>query len=443
MPAARRPAIALTLVLLAGCPHPRRPAGDAPRLAVQARPDVGRPAATWPALPRSAAEADQLVRLRTRRDPGRASTAALAPDQLLALPALTDGQKLLAGAPAIWAALQRRLDAARAAGRSAYLLFGTFHDSGVQVEAFRRALGPAALGGFGAVTVEQLDADGAWSGVPAAEQRGDGALLERIVRAGEPRDLAELESRQTQQDYTAWKFGFVGEVVDLALAARALRLPLTGCDMPRRLQGRLSVASPARERLRELHCLLALEDRLATAPSGPRQVAMLWGQDHVRPHGIPRFLRADALVLSLHLVGARPGPLTPEAELSRRLVVDDLLLVPLDAAAEQLALLLPGAPLGGELRRSREQVDGPARGPARLRLTSEAPGELFVAGRRLRVGPREQELELPAAPTPSAYLLRAGRLRMAGSVELRPGSTVELSFDPARRSTQLHQLIGR
>jgi hypothetical protein len=442
MPAARRLVTALTLTLLAGCPRPQRSGGDAPRPARPPRADAGRAAAAWPALPRSAAEAEQLVKVRTLRDPGRASPAPVAPERLLALPALSDGQKLLAGAPAVWAALQRRLDDARGAGRSAYLLFGTFHDSGAQIEAFRRALGAAALSGFGAVTVEQLDADGAWAGVPAAEQRGDGALLERILGEGERRDLAELEARQIQQDYTAWKFGFVGQVVDLATAARALRLPLAGCDMPRRLQERLPAGSPARDRLRELHCLLALEDRLARAPRGPRQVAMLWGQDHVRPHGLPRFLPADALVLSLHLVGARPGPLTPEAELSRRLVVDDLLLVPLDAAGEQLALLLPGVPLGGELRRSRELVPGPARGPALLRVTSEAAGELFVAGRRLRVGPHEQELELPPSPA-SAYLLRTARLRMAGSVEVQPGSTVELSFDPARRTTQLHQLLRR
>ena len=435
----RSRALAFTLTLLAGCPSRNSGPRDVPS---PPRPDAARLTATWPVLPRTAAEADRLIERRTRRDP-RQPESSLAPDRLLALPALAEGRQLIAGERAVWSELSRRLQTARAAGRSSYLLFGTFHDSGAQIEAFRRALGPGALSGWSAVTVEQLDADGLWGGVPAGEQRGDSDLLERIVRTGERRDLAELEARQARQDYTAWKFGFVGQVVDLALAARALRLPLQGCDMPRRLQERLGVGSPARERLRELHCLLALEDRLSRLPTGPRQVAMLWGLEHVRPHGLPRFLPADVLVLSLHLVGARPGPLTPESELSRRLVVDDVLLVPLDAGPGQLALVLPGAPLGGELRRSREWVKGSAAGPVRLRVTSEAAGELFVGGRRLRVGPREQELELPAGPDPAGYLLRTDRLRMAGAIELAPGSTVELGFDPALRSTQMHQLLRR
>jgi hypothetical protein len=243
-------------------------------------------------------------------------------------------------------------------------------------------------------------------------------------------------------DYTAWKFGYVDSVMDLVFAARAQRLPLRGCDMPGPVQDRLrALSGPLRDSLRELHCLLALEQP-GPVKDHPRRVAMFWGQAHLGPRGLPRFLPADALVVSLYLLGRRPGPLTPEAELARHLVVDDLLLLPLDRSDEQLALLLPGPPLGGELSRSREWTTSTSRGPARLRVSSQLPGELFVCGRQVRVGVEDQTLELP--PQPSAgYLLRAGRLRMAGAVELRSGSVVELSFDPARRATRLHLALPR
>jgi len=414
----------------AGCPSPPHPSRS------DASPPPGshwsRPA--WPALPRTLAEAERLIALRTRRDPGR-SAPSLSPTQLLALPALGEGRGLVAGEGAVWRWLGERLRAARAAGRSVYLLFGSHHDSGAQLETFRRAVGPVGLLGLSAVTLEQLDATGAWQGISLSQQLGDDPLLERLLRAGDPRDWSELQTRQIRQDYTAWKYGFVDAVLDLVTTARALRLPLAGCDMPRSLQDRAALESPARDRLRELHCLLALEDRLARRPAGPRLVAMFWGQEHVRPHGLPRFLPPDALVLSVYLVGARPNPLTPEAELGRRLVVNDLLLVPLDREAEQLTLLLPGPPLGGELGRAREWLTTAGNGPCLLQVSSQLAGELFLAGRRIQVGPKEREVELPA--TSAAYVLRAGTMRLAGALELVAGGTVELHFDPIRRATSV------
>jgi hypothetical protein len=393
----------------------------------------------WPALPRTRVGAELLIHARSER--AAKTEPKLDPAALLSL--LEDpSTRWVAGEPAVRRWLVERLGRARLEGRDAFLLWGTFHDSRLQVDAFRRLIGPGGLPDLDAVVVEQFDADGRWEGLPRSAQAGDGCLLRGFLERGETAAWDALAARQTREDYTAWKYGYLSSVMDLLTAARAAGTPLLGCDMPRTLQSLAAGLGSELYRLRELHCLLALEAELGARTRG-RRIAMLWGQDHVKPHGIRRFLRKEGLVLSAFLLGGRPGSLTPEAGLARRLAINDPVLVPLDGSEEQIALLLPGRDLGGEVDRARDWLEAPAASQeqALLRVRSTARGLLRVGDRTLSVGPRERSLTLPAGE--HRYLLSAGQRRIVGAIELAGGGGATLRFEPEqRRTVVVYQAAG-
>jgi hypothetical protein len=382
---------------------------------------------------------DLLVEARTRRDPEEAIPPDLSPRALLGHGALRGRRDLVAGQDAVRRFFDGQLSRAAREGRDAFLLWGTFHDSSGQVAAFRRIIGPGGVTGLTHAVVEQFDADGAWQGIPGDIQRGDNATLTAYSRHGDGRAWRALERKQDRDDYTAWKYDYVPTVMDLLLAARAAGTPLLGCDMPRPLQNLADRAGSNLFRLREIHCLLALGDVLRSSKR-PHRVAMLWGQDHVLPHGVPRFIPKTAYVLSVHLLGHRPGGLTPDAELGRKLAINDPVLLPLDASEEQVALLLPGPELAGEVDRAREWVDADTLGHTAsvlLEARSEQPGTLFVRGKALPVRRRPRTFTLAAGPL--AYVFRTSALTIAGALDLSKGGRVVLHFDPARRSTQIVQ----
>jgi hypothetical protein len=436
----RRAVLATTLLALSSCPREER-AGHVggPELcrAPAARSDAACPPARtrrWPALPRTRGGIELLVRARARRP--LAPEPATDPAAILAR---LDAREVrwLAGEGPVRRALEARLARASREGRDAYLLLGTFHDSALQIQSFRRLVGPGGIAGLDAIVVEQFDADGGWDGLPLEAQTGDGPLLARYLARGESEAFAALAARQDRDDYTAWKYGYLSSVMDLVVAARAAGTPLLGCDMPRALQ--LLVAHTGSElyRLRELHCLLALEEELGSRRLAGRglRVAMLWGQDHVKPHGVRRFLPRDALVISCYLLGGRPGSLTPEAQLARRLIVNDPVLLPLDREGHEVALLLPGSDLGGEVDRARDRLDlpAPAGGHAAVRARTTEPGLLRVGAVTLKVGAAEASVPLPAGDHP--YLFAAGPRRIAGALSLRAGESAVFFFEPARRRT--------
>ncbi len=167
---------------------------------------------------------------------------------------------------------------AAAKGRDGYLLWGTHHDSAGQLEAFRRLVGPLGIGGLTVVALENFDARGGWKGIDAKIQVGDSELLARWLEKGESRDLQRIREKHERKSYALWKYGNLSALMDIAVAARATGLPVTGCDMPITLQQRTREASEsAMMRLRELHCALAVERHLARR-GAPRRVAMLWGR---------------------------------------------------------------------------------------------------------------------------------------------------------------------
>ena len=118
--------------------------------------------------------------------------------------------------------------------------------------------------------------------------RGDDAKLADFLVHGRQEALATLRDRQRQRNYTAWKYGYVGQMVDLVLAARAGDRRLMGCDMPTKLQARVRADLGLRTgELRELHCALALRDWLRASPP-PHRVALFWGNAHLDPTRLPR-----------------------------------------------------------------------------------------------------------------------------------------------------------
>lgn len=360
-----------------------------------------------------------------------------APELLGLIKARAREGELVAGWGAITRWLQARLDAA--GQREAYLLVGSYHDSGGQVAAFGRVIGPQGLRNLSAATAEQYAADGRWRGVKPAEQRGDSPALARYRAGGARADLEALRRGQLDHDYTAWKYRYLHEVLDLAVTARASGLRLSGCDMPRPLQRRLYVASKAPTHLpalRELHCLLHLDDALRRAAS-PRRVAMLWGQSHVEPGGLPRFVAKAAQVIAVHLVGQRPGPHGLAFELGRAgLRTVDPLLVPVSdgAGLVQAALILPDRATRAQLHRARD-VGAKGRG---ISAQSSAAGRLSLGG-RVHALKADAPTTLTLPPGGHAFALESKGVLLAGGLEVlrRGGVTLSLQPDATPPTVQL------
>lgn len=312
-----------------------------------------------------------------------------------------------------------------------WLLFGTFHDSAGQIEAFRRLLNPGA---FTHIALEQFRADGHWRSV--ASQIGDTTQLTRFLANGDRTAWDALTRAHEEHDYTSWKYGYAQNVMDLVVTASGLGIPALGCDLPDALlpSGTREGATPPSDddsvmRLRELHCFLSVRDSLAGAKG---RVAMLWGQAHVRSDGFRRFIPAGDQVLSVYAFGARHSADAPDESLRDRLILNDQVLVPLSEG--EAALLIPDAQLGGQLERVR------TRGEARpgIRVSATTPGTFKVREHSIEVTDVEARLELqPGAYT---YSFESAGLRVVGSVTIPSGGEVELSFDVPARSTRAVEL---
>jgi hypothetical protein len=292
--------------------------------------------------------------------------------------------RVVGGWEAITAWLLGRLDRRRA-GRSQYLLVGSYHDSGAQVAAFGRLVGPFGLKGLRAVVAEAFYADGQWAGVPAELQQADTRSLQTFLESGERAAWDQLLQTQRRENHTAWKYRYLPTVMELVSSARASGQRFLACDLLPQLQPDFSAQGAEGEalvlRVRELHCLLSIERALVATPAA-RRVAMLWGQAHVTPEGIARFLPRDADVLSIYLFGFRPGEHGIERDLEHRLKTTAPLLVALDDTETQLALLLPGPRLEAKLDLARDRLDAPIPPEQRhlLSVTTTQPGLLVIAG---------------------------------------------------------------
>ena len=375
-------------------------------------------APTFPQLPTTLEAAAELVARETVRPPVPVPEADAA--AILAAIAARPGA-VVAGEGPVTRWIQAQLDRA---GGDAYALFGTWHDAPGQIDAFRRLVGPGGLRGLTVVAVELFRADGAWGGAPAELQRGDGAAIEAYVVHGDPEAFAGLTRSHRGVDYVAWKFGYEPTVLDLLVNARATGVRFLGCDMPAALQEKTGAPpGEVRHRLREIHCLRSLPP----TPGGrPRRAALLWGDAHVKPGGMPRFLPPAAAVLSIHLVGQRlePGPV--EAALAKELSVVEPALVPLGPG--EAALILPDATVGGHVDRV---LTGPEPGEAfapGLAVRAEVPGVVVVGERSVPVGSGAVTVPLPEGE--HAFVYVGGGKRVVGAVRMEAGHRVELGFDP-------------
>jgi hypothetical protein len=393
----------------------------------------------WPALPSDSLQARELVDRHTRR-PADGGRLALTADGLLAkLRARVEQGEAVGGMDGLVFWIWRKISAAGRAGKNSYILWGTYHDSGAQMEAFVDLVGPLGLSKLDAVCIEQFNADGRWAGVPSKEQKGDSALLSDYLATGSRAVLEKLLHGQISENYTAWKYGILKESMDLLAKARAAGRKLLGCDMSLALQKRIT-NTKTQDRLRELHCVLALEEELGRR-SAPHRVAMLWGQGHLAPEGVQRFLPQNALVLPFYVFGGRFSRQGLEADLAGRLAITDPLMIPitesefvvllpdeLTGARKELKHVPPEAPLSSEERR-------------RLTVTSSRAGTIQIGSQSLKVSEEPQTLILE--PGSHVFLFTHKDGLLAGAVTMPPDGFLELDLDLDPRKSLVEVTVHR
>ena len=369
--------------------------------------------ASWPGWPRDEAAARALL------DEHRVH--ALSEDAPLTASALIEALDRAARAGTLragWRAIAGELRAHRV------VVVGVHHDAAEHVRVFGQLFGATGTADGRLWAVELFDADGRWGGVDAASQAGDGAALARFARDGSAEALAALRRTAAEGDYTAWKYGYLDDVLALAVSARGAEQALIGCDVPPGFDERLApLTESTRLRMRELHCAFALADARRDRPRAP--VALLWGDAHLEAEGIARLLPEEPA--RVHLIGGRRSDAGLEPELAARLALSDPVLVPL--ARRRFALILPDARLRAESDRSRERL-GIAE--PHVRASATAACVLSVAGRRVSLeAEREEALPLPVGH--HAFVVAHGERRIAGALAIEPGGSVELHIDPPSR----------
>lgn len=381
---------------------------------------AGAALAPWPDLPHDGVALDALVKKRSLRKIGVQRPL----DVERIIDALRDGTEqgeLVSGWPAIVRTLDDTLGEAARRGRGAYLLVGSFHDAPGQVDAFRRLIGPGGMAGTTIAALEQLHADGSWGTVQTSEQAGDDAIVARFVEHGDVDAFATLQERQRQHDYTAWKYGYVERVTDLLTAARAAGRKLVGCDMPSALQSRVRVELGERgQRLRDLHCALALERARRGRPP-PHRFALFLGDAHLLPESLPRFLAPDMRVVRVHLIGERTADAGLDVDLAAKLAIMEPLLVPI--AAERFLLVLPDARLSARVDRARSDESVPQTEQHRIVLEG-FDGEAWIGKKRMALAGR---MNVDVEPGEIDFLLPHGSRLLAGTALIAQGGSLSLS----------------
>jgi hypothetical protein len=387
----------------------------------------------WPRLPSSEGEARALVDRYATRDAGVPPEETpldidIARSLLAALDSGDDREggavRVIAGMPAIRARVASEAGRSNATGRGFYLLWGTHHDAPAQVVAFREltAARPEAL--FTHVVLEQLRADGRWASTDPAAQRGDDEAIRRWAGRGAAEARKEIAASQEREDYAAWKYDYLGAILDVVDDGRTSPHELAGCDMPRGLQERLGdIRLQWGDALRELHCALALADRI-DPNARPGRIAMLWGEKHVAAGGVRRFLPTIADLLVIRAVGGRPPQVDdPIARtIAERLeLVDPLLVEDTRHSASGAWFVVGPSRASPHFDRVRLR-DGPASpedagggSPTNTALSSAAPSVVRLDGRPVAVSSEPRTATLAPGPhTLVVPLPLAKRILVAG-----------------------------
>lgn len=350
-------------------------------LACEAEPE------TWPAWPRSEEAARSLIAEHADRStPRRALDASEVID---AIDRAAEERTLIAGWRPIAAAMRSRR----------IVVAGMHHDALGQHAAFRRLFGATGTADRRTLALELFDARGRWGGVT---EDGDQSALDAYATTGD--GLDELRARLGRGAYTAWKYDLIDEILALVIEARAASQEVRGCDLPRTVRFDEALAL----RMRELHCALSLRD-------APRPIAILIGDAHTAPEGLPSFLDGEIV---LRLIGGRRSDAGIEPALAERLSIADPLLVPWRG---ELLLVIPDERLAAQsdLSRVRERGD-----PG---VSIEADGAVVIDGRT--VGARER-----LSPGAHTFVASNGERRLAGALPVREGDAIELIVSVTERS---------
>lgn len=388
-------------------------------------------ALAWPSLPGTPEAARAVVDAYVVRKTNASRPAAVSARDLVEPLGAAGLARVVSGEAAVRRALLDRVSAGNGAS-DGYLLVGVSHASGEPVVAFRRLVeGP---GSYTHVGLEPLAADGHWSGLSDAEQRGSSSLLANYMTKGDAESLEALRVAHDTHDYAAWKLGYASLVLDLVPPSRAGAYALVPLDMPPQLKTKLAALGDRLLDVRELHAFFALREAL----SGPRpraRVAMLWGDAHVGQSGIARFLPVGATVVSVHVLGleAEPGRTSDERDAgSPATTVLDPLLVPMPSG--DLALVLPSPGADSRVDRVR-RADGDG-GETRLLVSGEPGVVVTVGGHTIRVTAKAQAI--PASAGDLTYVVERKGTRIVGALTLVAGEACELRADRAGLHVEHH-----
>ena len=398
---------------------------------VDATPEVASapPREDWGDLPRVASDLEATY---ARPDDGLAAPRV---EELLAVVDGNGLSKVAAGHDPIARALEASL--ARGGNHDGALLVGSHHDSSGQLDAFRRlVVGASSIAGLTHVVVEQFEATGHWRNVDPALQRGDSEEIAAFFARGDRASLRALVERQRSHDYAAFKFDALDSVVEIAVEARAMSIPLVGCDLPRAMRPSEAFGDDDVLRLRELHCAKAMERALAASPP-PHRTAILWGAEHVGSSGFRRRFPPDVVVVSAYLFGARPSSTSAssvEADLRGRLFVADEILVPLDERGERVSIVLPDAALGLDVDRAESKLEHDE--PSAVTVTSTAAGTFSVATFSIALSP-DKTGQIPLASGDYAFRFATKSMRWIGALSIPKGGRVELELDPQKRALRV------
>ena len=175
--------------------------------------------------------------------------------------------------------------------------------------------------------------------------------------------------------------------------------------------------------LRDLHCALAVERRLAASPRAA--AALFIGDAHLAATKLPRFVPAADVVVRLHLLGGRDGGQTlPGAEGLR---VIEPVLVPI--GRRRYVLVLDGSPHAARVDRVRIK-DVARRGKDPLIRVVGASGRLRIGLDEVALG--EADWSRPQPPGPVGFLLETGdgddRRLVTGTLDVPPGGGITLDL---------------
>lgn len=407
------------------------------------KPDVTsqRQALPWPTLPRTAEGAQNLARTSILR-PARFTRrkAELDASELFARTPPAKLAHAIVGEGPIREALRTKVSAGAGDG---YLIVGSHHGSRAQLEAFRRLV--EVPGSYDYVMLEAFAADGHWSGMADAEQRGATAALEDYAKKGDAESFGALQKAHDTSDYVSWKLGCSSAVVDLAVVARAGAFALLAADMSPSMKRTLAPLGDALLDVREMHAALTL--RALLSGDRPRsRVATLWGDLHVGEAGLPRFLPRSATVVMVHILGATPGESAPTKKLEGRLVLDEPVLFPLSEVSDELVLMLPDGYTSGDVERVRTTAEAPAPNDAAVAVAvvtviAEERAKLWLG--EVTYDLLEKPTTLRLAPGSMTYVVETKGTTVVGSLSVVAGEATSLSVAPKKRQTRVeHRLPG-